>query len=148
MGSLPGAHERPVLKLYDSLSSQTAGWFETHSFNPLVRIEAGLSLSGEVTENLDGVPVTALVGVDPVVTWDEKTGVISIRRQTPPPSPQPPPAWAGLPARVPADSGPPLSPPPQTALRLLPRFQCASSSFSCPPALGWAAAQPWWQEDP
>lgn len=41
---------------------------ETHHLRLFVREETGLSISSEITEHLDGVSVTPLVRIYPVVT--------------------------------------------------------------------------------
>lgn len=41
----------------------------TYSFRFLIREDAGLSTSCEITVNFERVPGTALVGINPVFTW-------------------------------------------------------------------------------
>lgn len=42
---------------------------QTYHLNPLVRVETCLSISCEVTIDLDGVSVTTLVRINPVVSY-------------------------------------------------------------------------------
>lgn len=42
---------------------------ETYHLKPLVRVKTGLSISCKVTVDLDGVSVTALVRIYPVVPY-------------------------------------------------------------------------------
>lgn len=46
--------------------------FQAYCLNPLVRVKTRLSISSEVAEDLDGIPVTALVGIYPVVSYGKK----------------------------------------------------------------------------
>ena len=43
--------------------------FKTYHFNPLFRVETGISISCEVTIDLDRISVTTLVRIYPVVSY-------------------------------------------------------------------------------
>lgn len=69
---------------YDEVSFAKADSkrLETYHFNLLVRVETGFSISCEVTVDLDGVFVTTLVRIYPVVSYKVQMRKVEKRHQS------------------------------------------------------------------